>query len=210
MYWQDLNFELIREVSQETPEMEILVGLEVDYRPAEEERIREDLRKVPFDYVIGSVHEMNDWPFDMTEQEARHREMDPDELYRRYFAIVAQAAKSGLFTCIGHLDLIKIFGIRPVQDILKFAAPALDEIAAHDLVVELNTSGRYKPVREFYPELKLVHEMKRRGIRFTLGSDAHQPETVGRDLMEAAELLRVVGVNEIVSFRRGEKIIHPV
>ncbi|MDR3288266.1 MAG: histidinol-phosphatase HisJ family protein [Peptococcaceae bacterium] len=210
MFWEELNFDLIRQVAAETPELEVLVGLEVDYRPGEEERIRGMLAQFPFDYVIGSVHEIYGWPFDMPDQEGSYRRADPDELYQRYFEIVAQAAQSGLFQIIGHLDLIKLFGVRPSRDILEHAAPALSEIAARALTVEINTNGRYKPVGEFYPERKLIQEIQRRDISFTLGSDAHQPEVVGRDLPEAAELLRSVGVREIASFSGGQKIRRPL
>ncbi|MDR3271822.1 MAG: histidinol-phosphatase HisJ family protein [Peptococcaceae bacterium] len=210
MYWDELDLPMIRESALSSADQEVLVGLEVDYRPDDAGRIAERLKQFKFDYVIGSVHEIHGWPFDMEDQEGSCRAQDADALYRRYFALIAQAARSGLFQIIGHLDLIKLFGIRPNADILALAAEALDAIQDQGLAVEINTNGRYKPVGEFYPEGKLVQEIQRRGIHFTLGSDAHQAENVGRDLAEALEILRAAGVGEIVSFKSGRKIYHRI
>jgi len=116
------------------------------------------------------------------------------------------AAKSRLFTTIGHFDLIKIFGVRPRKDILTLADEALSTVAEQGLVLEVNTNGRYKPVGEFYPERRLMEEIMRRGIEFTLGSDAHVAKVVGRDIDEASQLLRQIGVPTVVGFAGLDKV----
>jgi histidinol-phosphatase (PHP family) len=207
-YWEDLNLPLLREIATEYPELNVRIGLEVDYRPEEEGKIRELLDQFPFDYVIGSVHEMNGWLFDYPEQEAAHRDRDPDKMYEEYFSWVERAAASGLFTTIGHFDLIKIFGVRPRTDVLRLADAALTRVAENGLVLELNTAGRYKPVGEYYPEVKLIKEIKSRGISMTLGSDAHRAEHVGRDLDQATQLLKELGISHLIGFNQREKILH--
>ncbi|MDQ7096190.1 histidinol-phosphatase HisJ family protein [Desulfosporosinus sp. PR] len=205
-YWEQMNFPLICEVAREYPHLAVRIGLEAEYRPNEEERIRNLLSQYPFDYVIGSVHEIAGWIFDIPEEEPKHHQKDADELYREYFNVVTQAAKSGLFTTIGHFDLIKVFGVRPASDVTVLADEALTTVAEHGLVLEVNTNGRYKPVKEFYPEKCLMEEIKRRGIDFTLGSDAHFAAAVGRDIDEAAQLLRRIGVHSVVGFRNFAKV----
>lgn len=205
-YWDQMNFPLIREVAQDYPNLNVRIGLEAEYRPNEEGRIKHLLEQFPFDFVIGSVHEINGWAFDVPEEEPKHWTKDADELYRGYFDVVTRAASSGLFTTIGHFDLIKIFGVRPRSDILTLADEALTAVAEHGLVLEVNTNGRYKPVQEFYPEQRLREEIRRRGIDFTLGSDAHCAEVVGRDLVEALQLLRQMGVPSVVGFASLEKV----
>jgi histidinol-phosphatase (PHP family) len=190
--------------------MRVRIGLEVDYRPEEEGKIKELLARFPFDYVIGSVHEMNGWIFDIPGQEVAHRERDADKMYEEYFSWIEMAAASGLFTTIGHFDLIKIFGVRPKTDVLKLADAALTRIQENGLVLELNTAGRYKPVGEFYPEVKIIEEIRRRGIPMTLGSDAHQAALVGRDLEEASHLLARHGINQLVGFNQREKVYYPL
>ena len=205
-YWDQMNFPLIREVAKDYPDLNVRIGLEAEYRPNEEGRIKHLLEQFPFDFVIGSVHEINGWAFDIPEEEHKHWNKDADELYREYFDVVTQAASSGLFTTIGHFDLIKIFGVRPRSDILRLADEALTAVAEQGLVLEVNTNGRYKPVQEFYPEQRLREEIQRRGIDFTLGSDAHCAEVVGRDLAEALQLLRQMGVSSVVGFASLDKV----
>jgi len=205
-YWDQMNFPLIREVAKDYPHLAVRIGIEAEYRPHEEGRIKNLLEQFPFDFVIGSVHEFDGWIFDIPEEEHMHRKKNADEFYGRYFEVVTLAAKSGLFTTIGHFDLIKVFGVRPGKDILTLADEALTTIAEHGLVLEVNTNGRYKPVQEFYPERRLIEEIQRRGIEFTLGSDAHCAENVGRDLDEASQLLRQIGVQSLFGFARLDKV----
>jgi histidinol phosphate phosphatase HisJ family len=207
-YWEQMRFPLIREVAEEYPHLDVRIGIEAEYRPNDEGRIKLMLEQYPFDFVIGSVHEINEWIFDIPEEEHMHHKKDPDALYSEYFDVVKSAAKSGLFTTIGHFDLIKVFGVRPNKDILTLADEALTTVAEHGLVLEVNTNGRYKPVHEFYPEQRLMEEIRRRGIEFTLGSDAHSAEVVGRDINEACQLLRQIGVHSVIGFEGLNKVTY--
>lgn len=207
-YWEEMNLPLICEVAKEYPHLQVRIGIEAEYRPHEEERIKNLLAQYPFDFVIGSVHEFDGWIFDIPEEEHSHYEKNADEFYARYFEVVTLAAKSGLFTTIGHLDLIKVFGARPAKDILTLADEALTAVAEEGLVLEVNTNGRYKPVGEFYPERRLMAEIQRRGIEFTLGSDAHSAENVGRDLEEAGGILSEIGVRTVVGFSKFDKVYY--
>lgn len=209
-YFEELNLPLIREIAKDFPDLKVRIGLEVDYRPEEERKIKELLAQFSFDYVIGSVHEINGWAFDLPGQEEEHRSRNADRMYQEYFSWIEMAAASGLFTTIGHLDLIKIFGIRPQRDVLELADSALTRVKEKEIVLELNTAGRYKPVGEFYPETKLLQEICRRGIPMTLGSDAHRAEDVGRDLSEAAMLLKGLGIPNLVGFDQRKKLYYPL
>ncbi len=208
LYFGELDLPLLREVGKSYPGLKVRVGLEVDYRPGEEEKIQGVLERFPFDYVIGSVHEIEGWAFDSPGEEARHRAQDPDVLYGRYFSLVEKAARSGLFTTLGHLDLLKIYGVRPQKDILELADRALTAAEEMGLAIEINTNGRYKPVGEFYPEPKLLQEAVFRGISVTLGSDAHEAKVVGRDLGEAMALLHHLGAKKVVGFQGREPIAY--
>ncbi|MHB1652098.1 MAG: histidinol-phosphatase HisJ family protein [Desulfitobacteriaceae bacterium] len=210
LYLDELNLPLIREVAGEFPDLRVRVGLEVDYRPGEEHKLRDSLGTFPFDYVLGSVHEIARWAFDAPGQENHHREQDPDGLYRHYFSLVAQAARSGFFTTLAHFDLVKIYGVRPKTDILELADEALTSTFTAGCAIEVNTNGRYKPVREFYPEERLLQEIARRGIPITLGSDAHEAKIVGRDLPEVVKTLQSMGVRSVVGFEQRKQVIYPI
>lgn len=204
-YWNELDLTLIREVSREYSGLQVRIGLELEYREGQEAEIRRLIESYPFDYVIGSVHEIEGWAFDFISEEARHYAQDSDNLYKKYFKLIEKAACSGLFSIIGHFDLIKIFGVRPQTDVRSLATNALEAVKDNGLVLELNTNGRYKPVREFYPETKIIERAKRMEIPFCLGSDAHEAGNVGRDIWEACGLLKSLGLKELTGFSDGRK-----
>jgi len=55
-----------------------------------------------------------------------------------------------------------------------------------------------------------VEEISRRGIDFTFGSDAHCANAVGRDIEEASQILREIGVQSIVGFESMKKVRYPL
>ena len=180
-------------------DVQVRFGIEVDYFPGKEEELRELIAYFPVDYVIGSVHFINGWNFD-TDQ-SYYGKWPNDELYKMYFELVQQAAKSGLFDVIGHIDLIKKFRCWPENDQTHLYEQTLKVIKEANVVIELNTSGLDRPCHEFFPNKKILEIASRNGIPITLGSDAHHPDQVARHYEDAIQLLKDVGYTKIVRFR---------
>jgi histidinol-phosphatase (PHP family) len=209
-YYFDFDPERILVQARRFPELNVRVGVEVDFVPGREAEIRAFLKARPFDFVIGSVHQVDGFSFDEERDIPKYAEWETTDLFRRYYSCVAQAAVSGLFDIIGHLDLIKIFNFVPLQDALELAWPALAAISAAGLCIELNTNGRYKPVRDFYPGQALLTECRRLGIPLTLGSDAHQPTDVGREVRLAAALAWRAGYRKVATFSNRKRSLVPL
>lgn len=191
-------------VREEFAPLTLRLGLEVSWRPEREEEIRAMAARLPFDYLIGSVHDLAGWPFDHPDFVDGYAAWDVDELYRRYFGAVARAAASRLFDVIGHLDLIKVFGYRSRRPVLELAGEALAAIKEAGVAVEVNTAGLFKPAGEIYPARELLEACFARGIPITFGSDAHRAEEVGRELARAVELAHRVGYRCYVRFCRRQ------
>jgi len=183
----------------------VRLGIEMDYVPDQLDCAREYLDKYPWDYVIGSVHHLDHWGFDNPGEIARFDGRDIGELYEEYFAFVAEMVATGLYDTIGHLDLIKKFGHRPARDLRPLYARVASTLKQAGVVVELNTSGRDKEAREFYPSRGLLEALAVEGAPLTLGSDSHAPEQVGRYFEEARQLLLDVGIREIVVYERRRR-----
>jgi histidinol-phosphatase (PHP family) len=49
---------------KERSSVPLKLGIEIDFFPDDARKIREFIRKYPFDYVIGSVHVIGNWIFD--------------------------------------------------------------------------------------------------------------------------------------------------
>lgn len=171
----------------------VLLGIEADYRPDTFDDVNGLLGSYPFDYVIGSVHYLDGWPFDDPRQRDTWQGRDVDEVWRTYFDLVGAAAETGAFTLMGHLDLVKKWGHRPLRPIEDAARTLAERIARADVVVEVNTAGLRKPVAELYPDVDLLRLLREHGVAVTFGSDAHGPDDVGRDFDAALIAVREAG-----------------
>lgn len=184
--------------------MALRLGIEMDYTPNQEATAREFLAQHEFDHVIGSVHAVMPVSGEMR---AVWNEQPDDvrQLFERYFSQMKQMLATGLIDIVGHMDLPKRNGIVPKQgylDLVEALVPALREAG---VAVEINTSGRDKTVREFFPAPEIVKLLVGHGIPFTLGSDAHSPADVGRYFDEAVALLRACGAKEILRFEKRKR-----
>jgi histidinol-phosphatase (PHP family) len=177
----------------------VLLGIEADYRPGTIGEVGAMLAGTPFDYVIGSVHHLGDWGFDDPRQVDRYENADIDQMWVDYFELVGAAAETGLFTILGHLDLVKKFGYRATRPLDAELDRLLGRIAEAGVAVEINTAGLHKPVGEAYPSPEILAKLRAAGIPLTFGSDAHRPEEVGRDFAHAAALARGAGYDSFAA-----------
>ena len=114
----------------------IRYGIEMDYFPGEEDKIRKVINSLPLDYVIGSVHFIGDWNFD-TDQ-SLYGKWPNDDVYRMYYEIIQQMAKSGLFDTVGHLDIIKKFRIYPETDQSQLVEDTFESSASTNSAIRAN------------------------------------------------------------------------
>jgi histidinol-phosphatase (PHP family) len=184
----------------------IKLGVEMDYFPGMEKQIQEVLQRLPLDYVIGSVHFIDDWNFDTDIRE--YDSVDINRFYKHYFKLVQQSAKSGLFDVIGHCDLAKKFAYYPTFPLDELYDETARIFKSADVVVELNTSGRIKPCGEFYPSAIFLERLAFHKVPITLSSDAHIEQNVGQFFDDAIISLKALGYKEIARFngRRREMI----
>lgn len=198
-YLDHIGFELIRSLQARTP-VALRVGVEVDHRPGLD--WNNLIKDYSFDYIIGSVHEIDGFLFDHPDYTEEYKKWDNDPLYSAYFERLEDLMRFGSCDIVGHFDLIKVFGCRPRKSILPAVTDLLLLARKKDLVIEINTSGAYKPVGEIYPSGEILKLCKDLEIPITLGSDAHVPAHVGRDLAAQREALLELGFREIVTFKR--------
>jgi histidinol-phosphatase (PHP family) len=175
----------------------VKLGLEVDYVADREDETRALLVPYPWDYLLGSVHWIDGFGIDGAPRLLD--EVGAEETWRRYFEMLARAARSGLFDSLSHPDLVKIFGARaPGFDYADIVAA----IAESGVAVEVSTAGLRKPVGELYPHPDFLAACRAAGVPVTTGSDAHMPELVGRDFDQARALLRSAGYETVTVFER--------
>lgn len=194
-------------------ETDLRLGIEADFIPGAEDRMANLLGAHDFDYVVGSVHFLAEHALDMHEYTIWDGSASPEEIWKRYFQTLAEAARSGLFDILAHPDLVKVWGTdrpRPEGDLRRYYEPTVEAIAESGIAVEVSTAGLRKRAQEIYPAPAFLEMCVEANAAFALSSDAHRPEDIGADYDRALELLADVGVSELCQFERRQRRLQPI
>lgn len=184
--------------------IDIRLGFEVDYPLFHtfDERYFTDDR---IDYLIGSCHFLGDWAFDHPKYMDEFDRRNIDDIYREYYGHIKNMITTGLFNFIGHFDLVKKFGHRPLGNFTKIIEEIADLCSKHDVAYEVNTAGLLKPVNEIYPSEQIISILFNKNVPVTLGADAHEPDLVGYYIPEAVEILKQIGYRKISGFKNRKR-----
>jgi histidinol-phosphatase (PHP family) len=184
--------------------LRIKIGIEADYIPGYENKTKALLEDYPYDYVIGSVHFIKSWGFDNPGERDRWDKADVNQVYRDYYQLLRQCAKSGMYDIMAHVDLVKKFGNLPTEDLTDDVKKTAQVFKECGVAIEINTSGLRKPVKEMYPSLWNLKIYAAAGVPLTFGSDSHDPKDVGRDFDKAVMLAREAGYGEYILLKGRE------
>jgi len=186
---------LDRARSQYAGKLTIRKGVEVDYNHECEAQIQEWLEGKDFDFVMGTVHYIDHIAFDL----GWNNLIPARVTIEKYYTKIRQAAESGLFNVIGHLDLIRdhvsvdLKSASPVTDMIDMT---FEKMIAHGAYLEINS--RRRTDQEPYPSKSLIlRYLDKGGERFSFGSDAHSVQQVALGIAEAMNLLRSLGPKTI-------------
>ena len=183
-------------------DIKILLGYEVDYLKG---HMDERVLKAEGDYLIGSIHFLGEWGFDNPEFSNEYKSRDINQIWQEYFDNIEAMAKTGYFDIVGHLDLIKIFKFMPKKDIRLIAQKALKAIKKSNMVIELNSAGLRKPIKEIYPSPLLLEMAYELDIPITFSSDAHAIGQIGFKYDEVIKLAKKIGYSKAVTFEQREQ-----
>ncbi|HST33157.1 MAG TPA: histidinol-phosphatase [Solirubrobacteraceae bacterium] len=192
---------------------DLRLGIEADFVPGAEDRLANVLEARDFDYVVGSVHFIREGAVDMDDYSVWDSGRSVEEIWRRYFETIGEAARSGLFDILAHPDLVKVWGgERPLPggDLRRYYELAIDGIAESGIAVEVSTAGLRKRVQEIYPAPAFLEMCLEAGAPVALSSDAHRPADIGADYERAQELLGELGVGELSVFERRRRRQEPI
>ena len=209
--WARDDLEAYVEVVRE--ETDLRLGLECDFLPGREDRLANLLEPYDWDYVVGSVHFLREESVDAEDFDVWDRAASADQVWKRYFETLGEAARSGLFDILAHPDLVKVWGPerpRPEGDLRRFYERAMDGIAESRIAVEVSTAGLRNPVSEIYPDPAFLSMCLEAGCPVALSSDAHVPAQIGFRYERALELLDGLWVTELAVFERRERRLEPI
>lgn len=186
--------------------IDILLGYEVDY--IEGDYLLDEIIKAPVDYLIGSVHYLDQWGFDNPEFIGEYEKRDIDKIWEEYFKAMQSMARTSSFDIVGHFDLMKVFNFLPKKSMKELCFEVLKEIKKANMVLEINSAGFRKAPLEQYPSCEILELAFDLDIPITFGSDAHKVDQIGLFYNEVTLLASQVGYKECISFKKREKLIH--
>lgn len=184
----------------------LVLGLEVDYYAGRMDEVSGLLGGYPFDVLLGSVHWLGNWMFDVTEDEEPMLEWDRrevGEVWRSYTAAIEELAATGACDVLAHPDLVKLLGHRPPASLRNECEVRMAEAAAAaGMAAELSSAGWRKPVAEQYPAVSLLGEFRARGVPLTTASDTHGEGRVAERSQDLRALALDAGYEQLRAYRR--------
>ncbi|GGA41382.1 histidinol phosphate phosphatase domain-containing protein [Psychrobacillus lasiicapitis] len=190
--------------------VELKLGIEADYFVGYERELKELLRGYPWDYIIGSVHFVDGWGFDNPQTVDKFEGIDLKTLYERFFTTVEKAIRSELFDFVAHLDNLKVFNFKvDNMDFVNWYKRIAEALVEKGTATEVNAGLYYRyPVKEMCPGPDFVKVLVDHGVEFTVSSDSHYPDDLGKFTEMNAAMLKNLGIQKLVGFEQRVKKYH--
>ncbi|WP_424766356.1 histidinol-phosphatase [Paenibacillus sp. sgz302251] len=202
--------EVLRLKAKYEGKIEVLLGMESDFFPQYVDFYKKAYEGVPFDYLIGSVHQVGGISiFNRNRWKGLNEEQHISEK-QSYYNLIQQSARSGMFDILGHIDAMK--GYYPAfSDIpaTGYVDETLQVIADSGVSIEINTSGSTKDVGGWYPSDAILERALYFGVNVTFGSDAHIPDRVGDEWELVQKRLQEIGYTQWVFYRKRQQVVVP-
>lgn len=175
----------------QTEMLDVRLGLEVDFIPEKNERIQAVLQGYDWDYLIGSVHEIDDLQF---EQQNIKSQEQGEALWRRYFVLLREAVNSGYFDVVSHPARMRFRNPYEPSDIDEEYEHLATDATRCNVALELNGFDVL-----LYPDTvkRLAHACALHHTPVSVGSDAHTPPEIARAHQPIWDILQESGIHTI-------------
>lgn len=190
----------------------VLLGLEVDYIPAEHNFMVKAASSANYDYIIGGLHFQDAWGFDSSLKDWEPKPLDERfAVYARYYEDLYKLSNSGLADIIAHPDLVKLFTIDSFNAWLELPASielvrrTLESIKANGLIMEVSTAGIRKPCNEPYPGPKIMRLAAETGVKISISSDAHATSQIAFAFDKIEDYVKSFGFKEYYVVEKRQK-----
>ncbi len=207
----------ICEIRKEFPDMIIGFGAELQYRAKDLDDTLKFAKSLPFDFLLGSVHFVEDTLIANSKFAGDlFKNNDEHKIYTKYFKNVLEWVQLGIFDVVAHFDIIKkagyeYYGPFKPEKYKPLIWKILEEMKKRGIGMEVNTKCMFERCSEPFPHPDILKWCVEVGIEnYTVGSDAHEIEEVGRGIPEAMEILKDVGVKKIATYKNRKVELVPL
>ena len=201
--------------------LEVAYGLELGQPYAYPEVSKQLLSAHPFDFVLGSLHNLLHVPDFSYMKMGRMTERIRELLWRRtldeYELLLDFSEKNGgAIHSLAHINYPqRYFRLEGVDiDMTNFydrIAALYRRMIADGMALEVNTSGLRKGIGITLPGTDLLRLYRDCGGELiTIGSDAHFQQDVGADIRGTYAMLRELGFRYAAFYIDGKAVMHPL
>ena len=219
----DYLTEITRLKNKYAGEIEIYLGLEIDYLDKTYHAAIPYFQSLPLDFKISSIHFLPlrqplllenmaciDGSYQEFEWYVRHNfGGSVRHITEQFFESSMQMIAIGGFDIVGHVDKIYMNGVRhPGFDIQadwyqKPFLQLLDFIAEKEIIVEINCKNTIRKGQTF-PHMASYQELRKRNIPVTVNSDCHQTDSINDGREQAIALLKEAGYKATRELIKGK------
>ncbi|HEX2698707.1 MAG TPA: PHP domain-containing protein [Acidimicrobiales bacterium] len=211
-YWadharEDLDAYVEAALAAKAAGLPVVLGLEVDHYAGRMADVADLLADYPFDVLLGSVHWIGAWGFDVYENAVVAAEWDrrgTETAWQGYTGALEELAASGVCDVLAHPDLCMVTGRFPAVP-AEFYDRMAEAAAASGMAAEVSSAGWRKPVGRPYPAPELLRRFAERGVPVTTASDAHGLPDVADRSADLRRLVEAAGYTELAAFRERRR-----
>lgn len=183
--------------------VQLYVGFETEAYSGSIAFIEDLARLFDPDYIVGSVHHVDDIGFDYSADcytKAVSAAGSLEALYCRYFDAQHQLLTAIRPQVVGHFDLIRIFdpayhATLALPSVQYRVRRNLKLVRSLETILEVNVRAIKKGALEPYPTQSILQQAQELGIAMVPGDDSHGVDSVGLHLDRAFEVLRELGAD---------------
>lgn len=194
--------------------LNIRIGIELGLRTYLKDYYEELTKKYPFDFVIGSVHNVpykKDAEGNILYTDPAAEKLFTDRTDKKAYRLMMETTlenvrTSDCFQTLGHLDYVVRYGkSREKEYSYTDYADIIDEILKllieKEKGLEVNSAGLKYGLPFAHPHPDVLKRYRELGGKIiTIGADAHKPEHIAYDFAKAEEILKSCGFKYYTEF----------
>lgn len=190
--------------------IDLKFGLEFGMQAHTIDKYEKLFARFPFDFIILSVHEVEDKEFWSQDFQQGRTQQEYNERYYEELLYLVQNYHN--YSVLGHMDLITRYdkeGTYPFEKLKPILTKILKIVIADGKGIEVNTSSHRYGLPDLTPSrdiLRLYHELG--GSIITIGSDSHKPEHLGAFIDETKQELKDLGFEKFCTFAKMKPVYH--
>ena len=190
--------------------IDLKFGLEFGMQAHTIDKYEKLFARFPFDFIILSVHEVEDKEFWSQDFQQGRTQQEYNERYYEELLYLVQNYHN--YSVLGHMDLITRYdkeGTYPFEKLKPILTKILKIVIADGKGIEVNTSSHRYGLTDLTPSrdiLRLYHVLG--GKILTIGSDSHKPEHLGAFIDETKQELKDLGFEKFCTFAKMKPVYH--